>query len=481
MNQQANQLAHHLRSLGVNPGARVGLCVERSLAMVVGMVAILKAGGAYVPLDPAYPPERLAFMVQDAQISVLVGQANLLTPFLEHKALQIVVLETGSESLASTTASQENLNNLVTVTTPESLAYIIYTSGSTGKPKGVTVPHRAVNRLVCNTNYIDFQMGDRIAQVSNASFDAATFEVWGALLNGVQLVGIDREVSLSPQSFAEALKTQQITILFLTTALFNQIANQVPDAFKAMRYLLFGGEISNPTLVKRVLEQGAPQALLHVYGPTENTAFTTWYPIQTVTDSTTNLPIGKPIANTQVYILDEQLQLTPMGIPGELYVGGDGLAQGYFQRAEVTAECFIPDPFSDNPLARLYRTGDWVRYRSDGDIEFLERIDHQVKIRGFRIELGEIEAVLSQHPDLKESTVIVREDRPGDKRLVVYYVPQATQQVTPERLRHSLAAKLPDYMVPGFLLPWSVCPLRRMARSIVERYPALPSTQAIAL
>jgi amino acid adenylation domain-containing protein len=452
LNQRANQLAHYLQSLGVEPGVLVSIYIERSIDMVVGLLGILKAGGAYVPLDLAYPQERIAFMMEDAQVPVLLTQQQLVENLPQSQA-KVVCLDSDWQTIA-----RETEQNLANSATSDNLAYVIYTSGSTGKPKGVAVPHLGVNRLVRNTNYISLTAGDRVAQVSNVSFDAATFEIWGALLNGATLVGIARDVSLSPHDLAAFIRDQQISVMFLTTALFNQLASVVPWAFQSMRYLLFGGEAANPSLTKRVLQHIPPQRLLHVYGPTENTTFSSWYWVQDVPQGTINLPIGCPISNTQFYVLDQNLQLVPLGVPGQLYIGGDGLAQGYLNRPQLTQEKFIPNPFSNQPKARLYKTGDLVRCRVDGNLEFLGRIDYQVKIRGFRIEIEEIEVVLLQNPDLQQAVVIVQEDRTGDKRLVAYVVPKE-KGVTTSKLRSFLKEKLPDYMVPSAFIILDKMPL----------------------
>jgi len=432
LNSKANQLAHYLQKLGVVPETLVGICVERSLEMVVGLLAILKAGGAYVPLDPNYPTSRLNYMVEDAQLSIILTQEKW-QHHLSETIGTVICLDTDSEIINQ--QSQQMPENQVTA---NQLAYVIYTSGSTGQPKGVTIPHQGVVRLFSNTNYVQLDPTDRVAQVSNTSFDAATFEIWGALLHGAVAVVITKSVLLSPQEFVNYIKQEKITTLFLTTALFNQLAYSVPEAFSTLKHLLFGGEAVDPKSVKQVLEKGAPERLLHVYGPTENTTFSSWYKVTKVAEGATNLPIGKPISNTQIYILDSQLQPVPIGVAGELHIGGDGLATGYHKRPELTASKFIPNPFDKSkvnpPLegsqkSKLYKTGDLVRYLADGNIEFLGRIDHQVKIRGYRIETGEIEAVLNSYPKVKETVVVAREDNPGDKRLVAYIVPQ-TQTIT---------------------------------------------------
>ena len=438
LNNRSNQLAHYLQKLGVGAEVIVGICMEPSIEMIVGILGILKAGGAYLPLDPSYPCDRINFMLEDAQVSILLKQSAVSS---QQSAINpAIVVDIDNDWKLIQLESKENLTNS---TTADNLAYVIYTSGSTGTPKGVAVTHKAVTRLVCNTNYINIELSDKIAQVANISFDAATFEIWGALLNGAQLVLINRDIILSPEEFALQLQEKAISILFLTTALFQQIARNAPRAFKSLKYLLFGGEAVDPRWVEKILKYGSSQYLLHVYGPTENTTFSSYFIVGTgdwglVTGEKTTIPIGRPISNTQIYILDEYLQPVPIGVVGELYIGGDGLARGYLNRPDLTAEKFIANPFSQmwgeipssrsplTPLFKggnlLYKTGDLGRYLPDGNIEFIGRIDNQVKIRGFRIELGEIEAVLCQHPQVREAVVVAIEDIPGEKRLVAYVV-----------------------------------------------------------
>ena len=442
LNRGSNQLAHYLQKLGVKSDL-VGICMERSPIMVAALLGILKAGGAYVPLDPAYPPERLRFMLEDAQVSVVLTTQQWVEQF--GGGVRIVCLDENWAAIAA--ESEDNLR----MSPADDLAYVVYTSGSTGQPKGVAVPHRAVSRLVCNTNYIQLEPTDKVAQVANISFDAATFEIWGALLNGAQLVGINREVSLSPPDLAAELRQQGISVLFLTTAWFNQIASEVPSAFNSLRYLLFGGEAADPKRVQAVVRQGIH--LLHMYGPSETTTFASWYKVENILDEATSVPIGRPVANTQLYLLDSHLKPVPIGSRGELYIGGDGLAQGYLNRPELTAERFIPHPFSSEPGARLYKTGDLGRYQADGNLEFLGRVDEQVKLRGFRIELGEIEAVLHQHPAVQAAIAQVQE-----KRLVAYIQPTQTAPTVSE-LRSFLQSKLPDYMVPSAIVVLETLPL----------------------
>jgi amino acid adenylation domain-containing protein len=376
------------------------VCLRRSPELIVALLGILKAGGAYVPADSAYPRERLAFMMQDTGAPVLLTEQGLLSR-IPAGAAKVICLDADWEMIA-----RESRENPAVNVKAESLAYIMFTSGSTGTPKGVAIPHRAVNRLVLNCNWIRLGPGSRIAQISNVAFDAATFEIWGALLNGGMLVGISQAIALSPRDFAHELHEQQISAMFLTAALFNQLAAEAPGAFVGMDTLLAGGEPLDPKWVRSVLNNQPPQRLLNGYGPTENTTFACCHLIGSVPEGATSVPIGRPVSNTNICVLDENLMPVPIGVAGELYAGGDGLARGYWNRDVLTRERFVPNPFGSDS-ERLYRTGDRVRWLQDGTIEFLGRIDGQVKIRGFRIELGEVETVLGTHPDIRECAVTV--------------------------------------------------------------------------
>jgi amino acid adenylation domain-containing protein len=452
LNERGNQLAHYLRKRGIGPDCLVGICMERSPDLVVAMLGILKTGGAYVPLDPSYPRERLDFMVTDTRMRVLVSDKRLEE--LPGRKAEVVCPSSDWEMI-----TRERSQNLSSSAQPDNLAYVIYTSGSTGQPKGVAIPHRAVSRLVCNTNYAQLGPSDRVAQVSNCSFDAATFEIWGALLRGACLIGVAKEVFLSARHFATEIRDKKIGTLFLTTSLFNQLASEIPQAFKTVTHLLFGGEAADPRWVKEILSQGATCRLVHVYGPTESTTFASWHLTQQVQAGAVTIPIGRPISNTQIYLLDARLRPVPLGVTGQLYIGGDGLARCYLNRSELTADSFIPHPFSTEPGARLYRTGDLARYLPDGNIEFLGRADHQVKIRGFRIELGEIEAALRQHPSVCQAVVLADDGPSGTKNLTAYIVAQESEPLLPSQLRDFLKEKLPDYMVPTNLVLLDSLPL----------------------
>ncbi|HVF48580.1 MAG TPA: amino acid adenylation domain-containing protein, partial [Pyrinomonadaceae bacterium] len=469
LNRRANKLARRLKNLGIGDEARVGVLLERSPEMVVALVGILKAGGCYVPLDSQYPRERLRFMAEDAQVSVLLTQKRSSEDVRIDGARLLLMDE---DWPAVERESGENFPSRVSA---DNLAYVMYTSGSTGRPKGTGITHRAISRLVINTNYIQLNAADRIAQVSNTSFDAATFEIWGALLHGAQFVIIDRNVTLSPEEFAAKLADERISAMFLTTALFNQLAASVPGAFKTLRYVLAGGEVGDPSSFRRVLEHGAPAHLLNVYGPTESTTFATAEEIEAVDAGAVTLPIGRPIANTRAYILDQEMSIVPVGVSGEIYIGGDGLARGYLNRPELTAERFVPDPFGGEAGARLYRTGDLARYGDDGRIEFVGRRDNQVKIRGFRVELEEIKAALDKHPSVRESLVTVREDAPGDKRLVAYLSGAAGATPVVDELRTHLRESLPAYMVPSAFVTLAEFPLT--ANGKIDRR-ALPAPGA---
>ncbi|TAN69948.1 MAG: amino acid adenylation domain-containing protein [Methylobacter sp.] len=461
LNEKANRLAHYLLGLKTEIGAPlltanplIAIAVERSLDMIVGLLGILKVGGAYVPVDPDYPALRIQHMLADSQAPLLLSQSYLhgqLSPSgLEHGCVVLCLDELDVSGRPSENPARKS--------GPEDLAYVIYTSGSTGMPKGVCITNAAVIRLVKNTNYIQIHADDCIAQASNASFDAATFEIWGSLLNGAQLAGIPKELLLSPDKLTEHLQSHRINTLFVTTALFNQIAQTRPDCFETLKHLLFGGEQVDPYSVNTVLSKHPPERLLHVYGPTETTTFASCYLTNSgqKPDNINTIPIGKPLGNTRIFILSPQHQPQPPNIPGELCIAGVGLARGYLNRSELTAEKFI-DVELFGKAERIYKTGDLARWLPDGNLEFLGRIDRQIKLRGFRIELGEIEAALCQYPDVKEAVANLNE-ADGDKRIVAYLTTD-NDCFNSDNLRNWLKARLPDYMVPSHFLCLDSLPL----------------------
>ena len=470
LDRRANQLAHYAQQHGVGPETVTGICLERSLDLVVSVLGILKAGGAYLPLDPTHPQERLAFMLEDAHARFLITQHTLRERFT-HLSIDMCMIDTEQAQLEHSSDAPCH-----TTAQADALALIIYTSGSTGRPKGICISHAAINRLICNTNYMQFTSADRVAQISNVSFDAATFELWGALLNGSCLVGIEKEIVLSAGDFKQQLREQQISVILVTTALLHQLGREEPSIFQGIQTVLFGGEAVDPQWVRQILTHGAPGRLLHAYGPAENTTLTTWHLVQQVAEGSTTVPIGRPVANTQVYVLDTHLHPVPVGVAGELYTGGDGLARGYLSRPELTAERFLPNPFATTPGSRLYRTGDIVRYRSDGALEFLGRVDQQVKIRGHRIEPGEIEAVLHQHPAVQAGVVLVSTDATGEKRLAAYVVlDQAGHDLA--GIRQYLQRRLPDYMVPTSIIQLDTLPLTPNGKIDEQALPAPVAVQ----
>jgi len=485
LNQRANLLACHLRELGVGPEVMVGIFLERSVAMIVGLLGILKAGGAYVPLDPSSPRERLAYMIGEARLSLCLTQRKMVER-LPDGVGKLLCLD--DEELSKGEGQQQTEQQLRAA----NLAYVMYTSGSTGHPKGVCVTHRNIVRLVKQTNYASFSAEDVFLQFAPLAFDASTLEIWGSLLNGARLV-VAPAHTLTLEELKQVLEAHQISTLWLTSGLFHQMIEHHLEQLVAVRQVLAGGDILSVKHVREFLAQPDKSVLINGYGPTENTTFTCCYPMVTPSQLSESVPIGRPIANTQVYILNAHLQPVPVGIPGELYIGGDGLSRGYLSRADLTAERFVPNPFvgtrfiaserdlspsltSPQPGERLYKTGDLVRYTADGTIEFLGRLDYQVKLRGFRIELEEIEAALGQHPAVKQAVVVVFEDEGKDKHLVAYVVGNdaTATELSQDILRAHLQEKLPSYMVPAFIILLDVLPLTRNGK--VDRR-ALPSPE----
>ncbi|MFL5347180.1 MAG: amino acid adenylation domain-containing protein [Hyalangium sp.] len=449
LDRQAHRIACALRQRGLRSEDRVALFTQRSPETIIAMLAILKAGGAYVPLDPELPAERLAWMIEDAQARVVVAVGSSPLP-LPLEGLELLRVEAAEGSPAG-----EELAPLPNEARSGHLAYVLYTSGSTGTPKGVAITQRSVVQLAFHA---DVSPDDRVLQSTTYSFDVSVYEIWGALLNGARVVVGARDLTLSPQALGEELRRQAITVCCLTPAVFNNLVRQAPSLFRPLRAVLLAGEALDPNWVRVALGEGHPQ-FFNAYGPTEATVYALLHPITEVAEGATSVPIGRPMPNVQAYVLDRHLRPVPRGVPGELYLGGEGLARGYWRRQDLTAERFIPHPFSPEPEARLYRTGDLVRYLPGGLLDFLGRIDHQVKVRGFRIELGEIEAVLGDHPAVRQVVVAARALGQADKQLVAYIVPQASPPPSITDLREYLARKLPAYMVPAFFVMLDALPL----------------------
>jgi len=453
LNARANQLARYLRDRGVQADTRVAVCMHRSPDLIVAVLAILKAGGAYVPLDPAYPQNRLEFMMTDSGAPLMLTQSATAAQLPANDS--VICIDALGDRL-----SRQSESNLESASGADNLAYVMYTSGSTGNPKGVTVTHRNVVRLVKNTNYASFSPDEVFLQASTISFDASTFEIWGSLLNGARLVMLPAGAP-SLKELGDAIKRHKVTTLWLTAGLFHLMVDNHLDALRGLRQLLAGGDVLSVPHVQRVFKELPNCRLINGYGPTENTTFTCCYPLNDLSKVNGSVPIGFPISNTSVYVLDCHSNPVPVGVPGELHIGGDGLARGYLNRPELTDERFVRNPFSVNG-DRLYRTGDLVRYKATGEIEFIGRVDNQVKVRGFRIELGEIEAALMQHRGIREAVVVARKDS-GDKHLVGYLVPRNGDLRT-EEVREFLQTRLPEYMVPSVLVTLAALPLSPMGK-----------------
>jgi amino acid adenylation domain-containing protein len=457
LNNRANQLAHRLQKLGVTSEVLVGICVERSLQMMVGMLGILKAGGAYVPLDPSYPQERLADILSDSRLSVLLTTENLMEKLPTHEA-KVLCLDAQWDVISS-----YSTNNLLSEVQPNNLAYVIYTSGSTGKPKGVLIPHQnLVNHSLAIASQYNLTTSDKVLQFAALSFDVALEEIFPSWLSGATVVLRPQQMFASFGDFVEFIHTQSLTVLNLPAAFWHEWVLDLSQSQEILpRYLrlvVVGSEkVQRERLIMWQKHISSHIKLYNAYGPTEATITATVYEpdFKKAENQTSCVPIGRPIANTQIYILDNNLQPVPIGIVGELYIGGAGVARGYLNRPELTQEKFIPNPFGDS---KLYKTGDLARYLSDGNIEFIGRIDNQVKIRGFRIELGEIESVLNTHPHVKQAIVIAREDHPGSQRLVAYVVTNSNTLDT-KQLHSELKQKLPNYMIPSAFMLLDALPL----------------------
>ncbi|HIP97643.1 MAG TPA: amino acid adenylation domain-containing protein, partial [Anaerolineae bacterium] len=471
LNRRANQLAHHLQKLGVGPETLVGICVERSPEMIIGLLGILKAGGAYVPLDPDYPRERLVFMLEDARVPILLTQSHLLER-LEVKrktqdvkrSTQYAIRDTLCLDADWETIAQESAENPTSGVTAENLAYVIYTSGSTGTPKGVAMRHRPLyNLLSWQLRNWTLPNGARTLQFAPLSFDVSFQEIFSTWCSGGTLVLISEGMRQDIARLLRSLTDEKIERLFLPFVALQHLAEatdgQAVSATTLGEVITAGEQLQITRSIASLFGTLEGCTLHNQYGPSESHVVTAFTLMGSPSDWSALPPIGRPIDNTQIHLLDKHLQLVPIGVPGELYIGGDSLARGYLNRPGLTAERFLPDPFSEEPGARLYKTGDLARYLPDGNIEFLGRADHQVKIRGFRVELGEIEAVLGGHPALREVVVLAREDGSGSKRLVAYVIPAQKPVPTVSELRDFLKEKLPEYMVPSAFVTLEALPL----------------------
>jgi len=481
LNDRANQLARHLRNLGVGPERVVGLCLERSLNLIVGILGILKAGGAYLPLDPAYPPDRLSFMLKDAGARVLLTTGDLVE---RTASPDLAVLLIDREWTTIANQSKENLENSCIV---ENLAYVIYTSGSTGKSKGVLVTHANVSRLFETTDAsFRFCPDDVWTLFHSSAFDFSVWEIWGALLYGGRLVIVPYWVSRSPEDFLELLRREEVTVLNQTPSAFRQlvrVATTTGTNNLALRFIIFGGEALEVKSLKPWFDRYGDRLprLINMYGITETTVHVTYRPLTSVeVNRNTASVIGNPLGDLRVYLLDQRQQLVPTNVPGEMYVGGAGVSRGYLHRPDLTAERFVPDPFSSVAGARLYRSADLARHLANGDMEYLGRVDRQVKIRGFRIELGEIEAVLKQDSGVHDCVVVANRDSSGETRLAAYLVLDSAEPAKIKELRHFAKEKLAEYMVPAFFVPLVRIPLTPNGKIDLRALPP-PETAAADL
>jgi amino acid adenylation domain-containing protein len=463
LNQRANQLAHYLQKLGVGPEVLVGICLERSLEMIVGVLGVLKAGGAYVSIDPTHPLESLAFRLEDSQALLLLTQAHLAAG-LPRRQAEVVRLDKDWPVIAAAPDS-----NPASGAVAENLAYVIYTSCSNGRPKGVLLQHRGLCNLVtAQTRAFGVDARSRILQFASFCFDASVSEIFMALVAGASLCLARRDDLLPASTLLRLLRDQEITTVTLPPSLLAMLS---PERQPTLETVISAGDICSWQIFDR---WAGGRRFFNAYGPIEATIGPTYCEVMGMVGGAREAPIGRPIANTRIYLLNKRLQPAPIGVPGEIYIGGIGLARGYLNCQELTAEKFIPNPFSQESGERLYRTGDLARYLSDGNLEFLGGIDHQVKIRGYRIELEEIEARLKQHPALREAIVVAREDEPGNQRLMAYVIPHRQEQVSSQELRAYLRKGLPDYMIPSAFVTLEALPLTPNGK--VDR-AALPSSE----
>ncbi len=447
LNSRANKVARYLRSRNIQTGDFVGICVKSSIEMMIGVLGIVKAGCAYVPLDPNIPQQRIKFIVDDINSKVILTESELVEHVTEYA--EIICLDTDWDRLEN-----ENNTNLNIPMTSDHIIYMIFTSGSTGKPKGVRTMHYNVAALLCNTNHMRVSEDDVFLKVNNFAFDISTWEIWSPLIYGASMIGIPEKIKLNPQEFASFVYEHGITMAYLPTALFHSISLEVPSAFKKMKLLVVGGEPLDPSRSRDVLNNNPPMEFVNAYGPTEVTCTSAWYNVYNLPKQASNVPIGRPISNTQFYVLNSKKKLLPIGVVGELYVGGAGVSNGYHNRPELSEKHFIANPYKhDQKFKTLYRSGDFVRYLPDGNLEFIGRMDHQVKIRGFRIEIGEIENCLREHESVREAIVLVKGDHVDNKQLVSFLSLKKEHKDLPvDSIKKYLKEVLPYYMVPSVIM-----------------------------
>ncbi len=469
----SSRLSAELRARGVSRGAFVGVARSRARDVATAWIAVLKAGAAYVPIDPDLPVDRVAAMLEDAGVRVVVADDVAADRFARF-GVDVVTPERDAARIAAHDATLP-----IVPVPPDAPACAFYTSGSSGRPKGVAVPHRSIVRLVCGTDYVALGPGDVVAQIASPAFDASTFEFWGALLNGARVAPIPKSTAIAPRALAAAIARERVSALFLTTALFNSVARDAPEAFRSCDAVLFGGEAVEPRWVAAVLRAGAPKRLLHVYGPTETTTFATWHEVGAVPLGATTIPIGKAIANAEAYVLRPDGEPAAPGEPGEIVIGGSGVAIGYLGERPGESDRFVVAGIAGLPPRRLYRTGDRARLRDDGAIEFLGRDDRQVKLRGHRIELDEVESAIAGLPGIREAVVLLRGDTSESRRLVVYAVPRDANAAPPENLWRELRPRLPEFMMPSAIVWLPSLPLNASGKVDRAALPAADESHAL--
>ncbi len=448
LNSRANKVAHYLRNHHIQTGDFVGICVKSSIEMMIGVLGIVKAGCAYVPLDPNLPGQRVEFIVDDIQSKIILTQSELVAHVAEYA--ETICLDTDWDKF-----DKENNTNLNIPMDSEHIIYMIFTSGSTGKPKGVRTMHYNVAALLCHTNHMQVSEEDIFLKINNFAFDISTWEIWSPLIYGASMIGIPEKTKLNPQAFANFVYEYRITMAYLPTALFHAISIEVPEAFKDMKLLVVGGgEPLDPTRSRDVIQNNPPKAFVNAYGPTEVTCTSAWYDVYKLPQEASKVPIGRPISNTQFYVLNPKKRLVPVGVVGELYIGGAGVSNGYHNRPELTKRHFIENPYKHHSkFNRLYRSGDFVRYLPDGNLQFMGRMDHQVKVRGFRIEIGDIENALREHEAVREAIVTVKGDHVDNKQLIAFLsLKKAHKDLTINAFKTYLKGRLPYYMVPSGMM-----------------------------